>query len=276
MNVPADERTLQPALGDGSHASEPLSRRAAWALVALVFVACTLAILPFLRIIEFSNGGENAVVASVQEIHRGGPWLVPTLHEESRTKKPPLATWMSALAARPATTAQLSHPDPVTRDKAFHDFALQVRWPGLLAMGGVIVMTYALGSLLGGRTLGVLAAVVCGTTLFWLQHARLAITDAHLSFWVSVANYLFALGVLSRHWWPALAGGGAALGLAMMSKGPVALVQSVLPVLAFFAWRRWRQPAEGAAGAAGEAGRPRARWLVPLVVGVLAFALIGL
>src|SRR5687767_10679003 len=118
MNDLADQRPGEPVLrGDGDEVvAAGLPRRTAWLLVALTFAACTLSLLPFLRIIEFSNGGENAVVASVQEIHRGGPWLVPTLHEESRTKKPPLATWMSALAARPATTARLSEPDPAARD----------------------------------------------------------------------------------------------------------------------------------------------------------------
>jgi 4-amino-4-deoxy-L-arabinose transferase-like glycosyltransferase len=137
-------------------------------------------------------------------------------------------------------------------------------------------MTYALGSLLGGRVLGVLASAVCGSTLFWLQHARLAITDAHLSLWVSVANYLFALGVLRQRWWPALAGGGAALGLAMMSKGPVALVQSVVPVLAFLAWRRWREPRIEVTDDTAGTGERRRRWLAPLAVGILIFAAVGL
>src|SRR5687767_12999335 len=127
----------------GDDASSPAAVR--WAAVLVIAALCMASLAPFLRMLEFSNGGEQAVIASVQEIHRGGPWLVPTLHEEQRTKKPPLATWISALAARPHTTARFDDPDPAVRDRAFHDFALQVRWPALLAMGGVIVATGVLG-----------------------------------------------------------------------------------------------------------------------------------
>jgi 4-amino-4-deoxy-L-arabinose transferase-like glycosyltransferase len=83
------------------------------------------------------------------------------------------------------------------------------------------------------------SAVVCGTTLLFMRFARLATTDIHLALWVNVANVLLALAVLRGRWWVGCVLGGAALGLAFMSKGPVALVQSVVPVVAFTAWERW-------------------------------------
>ncbi len=240
-----------------------------WAALLVIAILCTASLAPFLRLMEFSNGGENGVVASVQEIHRGGPWLVPTLHEEQRTKKPPLATWISALAARSQTTAQLSHRNPAIRQAAFQDFALQVRWPALLAMGGVIVASGALGSLIDGPRLGILSALVCGTSLFWLSSARLVTTDVHLALWVGVANCLLACAVLRGSRWAALVGAGVALGLAMMSKGPVALVQSVVPVLAFVAWRRWRVREE-------KRDVDRRKLVGPIVVSILIFAAVGL
>src|SRR5687768_3254127 len=144
MNEVAADRPAGGALGehDAGDGEPPLSRCTAWTIVAFTFAACTLSLLPFLRMIEFSNGGENAVIGAVQELRRGGPWLVPTLLEEQRTKKPPLATWASALAVRPATVADFDDPDPAVRDRAFRDFALQARWPALGVMGGVVVMTY--------------------------------------------------------------------------------------------------------------------------------------
>jgi 4-amino-4-deoxy-L-arabinose transferase-like glycosyltransferase len=96
-----------------------------------------------------------------------------------------------------------------------------------------------LGTIVGGSTLGVVSAVVCGTTLLFMRFARLATTDIHLALWVNVANALLALAVLRGRWWLGCVMGGAALGLAFMSKGPVALVQSVVPVAAFVAWDRW-------------------------------------
>jgi 4-amino-4-deoxy-L-arabinose transferase-like glycosyltransferase len=236
--------------------------------VIAVCALCFATLAPFLRMIEFSNGGENAVVASVQEIRRGGPWLVPTLQEEIRTKKPPLATWISALAARPATVAKLSSTDPAERDAAFRDFAWQVRWPALVAMCGMVITTGVLAHLVGGARLAAVSAAVCGGSLFWLQSARITTTDAHLALWVGVANCLFALGALRGKWNPALIGGGAALGLAMMSKGPVALLQTIVPLLAFVAWRWWRTP---------RTERTSARhFLIPLAIGLVLFAAIGL
>ena len=271
----------RPAGDVPAGAGRVTSRR--YALLALgLCVVCFLVVAPFLSRFEFSNGGENAVVASVQEIHRGGPWLVPTLHEEQRTKKPPLATWLSALSATPGTVARQSDPDPAVRDAAFRAFGWQVRAPALLAMSGVIAATYALGALVAGPRLGFMSALVCASSFFWIRNARMVTTDAHLALWVSVANALLAAAVLDRRRWLGLAGGGAALGLAMMSKGPVGLLQTVLPVVAFLVWRRWwwdssgRSPDDAHADEPAGAGPTRpGGWLAPLLAGVLLFAAIG-
>lgn len=252
-----------------------MTARRATVLAILICAACAASIAPFLGRFEFSNGGENAVVATVQEIRRGGPWGVPTLHEEVRTKKPPLAAWLSALSARPATVAQFDSTDPAVRDRAYADFGWQVRLPSLLAMAGVLIATYVLGTMIGGPRLGVVAIAVCGSSLFWLRNARLATTDAHLALWVSVANCLLASAVFdARRRRLGLVAGGAALGLAMMSKGPVALLQTVLPVVAFVAWRRWAAPTTTTTSSDQPA--PRRTLLVPLLLGLALFAVIGL
>lgn len=247
-------------------------RRATAAAALLVCAACVASVAPFLRLFEFSNGGENAVVATVQELHRGHgkSWLIPTLHDEARTKKPPLAAWISALAVRPGTIAKLSDPDPGVRAGAYTDLGGDVRWPALVAMVGVLGATCVLGNTIGGPRLGLVAIAVCGSSLFWLRNARIVTTDAHLALWVSVANCLLATVVFNpRRQWLGLAGGGAALGLAMMSKGPVALLQTVLPIAAFLAWQKWK-------GRPHEHVGQRGQWLAPLLVGFALFALIGL
>jgi 4-amino-4-deoxy-L-arabinose transferase-like glycosyltransferase len=276
-------------------------RPARYALMAAgVCVACFLSVAPFLPLYEFSNGGENAVVASVQEIHRGGPWLVPTLHEEQRTKKPPLATWLSALASDAGTVARQSDPDPAVRDAAFRAFGWQVRWPALLAMCGLVAATYGLGAAVGGPRLGLVSCLVCASSLFWLRYARLTTTDAHLALWVAVANCLLAAAVLDgrRRWLALVGGGGLALGLAMMSKGPVALLQTVVPALAFLAWRRWWWERETVTLARvqvdapddwpvsyappppeverrSKRARPPGGWLAPLLAGLVVFVAVG-
>ena len=59
-------------------AGQSVSCLTATVVVTLAIAAGFFSLAPFLRLFEFSNGGENAVVASVQEMRRGGPWLVCT------------------------------------------------------------------------------------------------------------------------------------------------------------------------------------------------------
>jgi 4-amino-4-deoxy-L-arabinose transferase-like glycosyltransferase len=58
--------------------------------------------------------------------------------------------------------------------------------------------------------------------------------------------------------------------LALMSKGPVALVQTALPFAAFLLWRRL-----SSSGVRDTAGAAR-RWLLPAVSGALVMAVVGL
>jgi 4-amino-4-deoxy-L-arabinose transferase-like glycosyltransferase len=258
--------------------TQPRSGRA-WLVVALFTLVCFAVVASQLRRLEFSNGGENAVVASVQELRRGDgtwkSWLTPTLHEELRTKKPPLATWLSALSTRPATVEKFTDRDPAVRAQAFETFAWQVRLPSLLAGCGVLVATYVLGTLVADRRLGLISLIVCGSSLFWLRNVRLATTDVHLALWVAVTNCFLAAAVLNRRWWPGFIGAGVALGLAMMSKGPVALVQTVVPVIAFVAWRRWRVPGMRLASELEVESPRRQRVLPALLVGLALFIVVG-
>jgi 4-amino-4-deoxy-L-arabinose transferase-like glycosyltransferase len=71
--------------------------------------------------------------------------------------------------------------------------------------------------------------------------------------------------------WRAAIGAGLAIGLGMMSKGPVALVQSVAPLLVFVGWERWRSRRQN-----WPLKRPVRRWWGPIVVGFIAMLLVGL
>ena len=68
------------------------------AIIGLIAALFLVVIAPTLSWLEFSGGSENLVVATVLEVRRGGPWLVPTLKGEPRTTKPPLTTWSSSMA----------------------------------------------------------------------------------------------------------------------------------------------------------------------------------
>jgi 4-amino-4-deoxy-L-arabinose transferase-like glycosyltransferase len=116
----------------------------------------------------------------------------------------------------------------------------RVRIPSLLAAGVMLITVERLGRSLAGPQTGIVAAVVCGSSILFLIYARQASYDMLLAACVSAANACLAWGMFRRRWVGGLAGAGAALGLALMSKGPVCLLQSLVP-FAPFAWVRLRE-----------------------------------
>ena len=214
-----------------------------WLLPVLIPLAFFATLAPTLACVEFVNGSEDAVVATALDIRRGGPWWVPHLFGEPRTNKPPLAAWAAAAGVRPATVEAINSPDIARRHAGFRRLRWQVRLGSLAAGCGLLAAVYGLGRVVGGWRVGLAAALACGSTLMFLllRFSYLPTTDIHLALWVAVASYGFALALLDGRRWAGCLIGGAALGLALMSKGPVALVQAALPLLAFAAWRRWHR-----------------------------------
>ena len=114
------------------------------------------------------------------------------------------------------------------------------RLPSIVASCAMLVAVYELGSCLGDWTLGLVGAFVCGTTFLFLKFAWQAEYDLHLALWVTVANWCLAAATFQNRRWSGCLGAGAAMGLALMSKGPVAIVQIALPWVAYLAWRKWK------------------------------------
>jgi len=212
-------------------------------LIATVFF-CGIA--PTLSQLQFGDPIENLNVATAMEIRRGGPWLFPTLQGEPRLAKPPLTAWVTAAFLRRSTLADIDSSDPTVRRQALEELAFQARLPALLAICLMLVAACEMGRTVfaaegdeaSGHTAGWVSAVVCGSTLLFLRQCRLATTDAQLALWVSLANLFLAKAVFQEMRWVGFAGAGAALGLALMTKGPIALLQTALPFAAFVLWRR--------------------------------------
>lgn len=203
-------------------------------LIAAAFFA---AVAPSLSWLEFTNGGENLLAATVVEMHDSGPWLAPTLNGQPRIRKPPLPAWTSAAMTPRATVAALNATDPTGRRLAYDWFAWTLRWPALLMGAVVVLIAYGTARTIGeDEATSLIAAIVCATSVLMLRNVRLITTDIHLTLWVAAANLFLLRGILvgrAMVWLPLA---GAMLGLAFMSKGPVAILQSVVPVLV---WRIW-------------------------------------
>jgi 4-amino-4-deoxy-L-arabinose transferase-like glycosyltransferase len=237
------------------------AQRFAGVLIAAVFFC---AIAPTLSQLQFGDPIENLNVATAMEIRRGGPRLFPTLQGEPRLAKPPLTAWVTAVFLRRSTLAGLDSANPSNRAHALAELEHEARLPALLAMCLMLAVVYELGRAVWafdadtGHAAGWVSAVVCGSMLIFLRQCRLATTDAQLTLWVATANLCLARAVLHGRFWTGFLGAGAALGLALMTKGPIALVQSVLPFAAFVLWR-WTQSAPPAARAPATSSGRRSR-----------------
>ncbi len=219
----------------------PLARASAGRplLVALLLAAAFFGVyLVNIGIQDFTNASENVVIEAALEAREGGPWWIPNMHGRPRILKPPLATWIAAAGMRPATIASTRSGDLSAREAAFRELAREARWPSALAAALVVLGTWWLGRILADDVVGLAAAAMCGSTVLLLRFGRMANTDVQLTLWVVLANGFLAMAMLRGKWWSGCLGAGACLGLAMMSKGPVSLLQSVLPWGAFAVYRK--------------------------------------
>lgn len=218
----------------------PLSARARGVVVPVVVVLLGFAALyPPLSWLQFQNSIECIAVGTALETRREGHWLVPTLSGATRTRKPPLATWASAVAIQPATLQEISNPAATVRDAAYVRFTREIRWPALAATCLMLAAAFDLGVTVAGWEAGLFAALAAGANLLILKYGRLATPDTQLALWVAVGNAFLARVLLRGQWWTGCIGAGLALGLAFMAKGPVGLLFSIVPIGLFVLWRRW-------------------------------------
>jgi 4-amino-4-deoxy-L-arabinose transferase-like glycosyltransferase len=239
------------------------SPAAAW-LTALVCSALFFAVIfPTLGWLGFYNGTEKISVATALQTRRDGNWLLPLLDGRPRFVKPPLTMWETAATLRQQTVRDIGNPDPAIRRPAFHQFEIETRiWP-LVSCCIILLAVFEFGRVIGGPRLGLTAELVCASTFLFLRFSRLATSDVQLALWVSLADVFLAYALFDGRRWLGCIGAAIALGLALMSKGPVALVESLLPALAFIPFR-------------DEEDKKTGSWTLPILVGIALMLLIEL
>ena len=186
-----------------------LHRNAAlrWTLL-LVLAAALLAVLG-VRTLVPADEGRYAEMA--REMFASGDWITTRLNGIKYFEKPPLQTWMNALT--------------------FSLFGLgewQARlWTGLCGLAGVVLAGVAGTRVFGERT-GFYAALVLGSSVFWVVGSQANSLDMSLS--AAMALSLCALlvaqrdgaGARERRNWMLACWAGMAL--AVLSKGLVGIV----------------------------------------------------
>lgn len=146
-------------------------------------------------------------------------WITPRLNAIKYFEKPALQYWATAAAYT-----------------VFGEHHWTARlWPAITGFGGILLAAF-LGTRLWGLRAGIVAGAMLGGTLIYNFMGHIVTLDMSLTFFLQLALTGFILtqqaetSRASRHWiW--LAWG--ALGLAMLSKGLVALVLTGMTVVLY-------------------------------------------
>lgn len=164
-----------------------------------------------------------------REMIETGDWLVPHLWYIPHLDKPPMTYWIEAASM-----------------KCFGRNEWAVRLPLALAGIGGVWAAFLLGCSVGGRRVGVWAALILQSSLLFFVMARMLTTDIYLTLFTTWAIYFFwrshpvnaERGVRNAEHWKWNIAGWVALAFGFLTKGPVALA---IPAAAFGALMIYRR-----------------------------------
>src|SRR2546430_643507 len=144
-----------------------------------------------------------------------GEWLAPHAPDEQVLNKPPLTYWLIGLSYKIIGASYGA-----------------ARVPSVIAALGTLGLVYFLGFRFGGTRQGILAATVLATSYLFLNFARMAMSDMLLTLFVttSLACFMIVLTSSSPHQNVLVIAGYAALGLGVLTKGPIAFVIVAAPI----------------------------------------------
>ncbi len=200
------------------------SRERRWLLILLVAVVAvriiTLGAYPLL------DPTESRYAEIARKMLETGDWLVPQVdYGVPFWGKPPLSTWLSAMAMGVF---------------GVNEFA--VRLPSLLLTAACGVMVYRLAAQRAGADFALWAVAAFATTGLIFISAGAVMTDPALMFATTLAMAAFWIALYGPDSSRRMAGIAFFVGLAagLLAKGPVAVVLTMLPVTAWTLWtRQW-------------------------------------
>lgn len=204
-------RVLFPGRSDA-----PSGIRTVAVLTLLILPAILLYPTRSFRLLE-PDEGRYAEIA--REMVQNNEWIVPTLQGEPYLDKPPLFYWLVAFSYR-----------------AFGVSDEVARLVPAVAVHLTILLVYFLGRRSLGERSAFWGALLLSVAPGFVGMGRLLILDGLLTLWITLAVLsLFEAirGETFRTGWWYL--GAAACGLGVLTKGPIALVLPLFPLLGF----RW-------------------------------------
>jgi 4-amino-4-deoxy-L-arabinose transferase-like glycosyltransferase len=200
------------------------NRAGHYALLALVWAVLCIPNLggPSLWDIDEGNNAECA-----HEMYESGNYVVPTFNYKIRLDKPVLLYWLQALAYHVCGVNEWA-----------------ARLPSALASLLALLTVYELGRCLFDPSAALLAGLILAGSVAFCAAAHFANPDALLNLCILLTMWCIWQHYTNRGWW--VVGAGAACGLGMLAKGPVALVLPLTTAMLFILvrrdLRRWRDP----------------------------------
>lgn len=185
---------------------------------AWLFVLSGLLLYPCLAFHLFEPD-EGRYAQIPREMLLAGEWIVPTLQGEPYLDKPPLFYWSVMLAYA------------VIGCKIW-----VARLIPALAMQATVLASYMLGRRMIGERAAFWGSLLLTVSPFFLGVGRLLVLDGMLTLWVTLAILLAYLAQRdSQLRWRSWLASASMCGLGVLTKGPVALLLVVPPLLA----HRW-------------------------------------
>lgn len=189
-----------------------------WLPMIVLLVLGGVLLLPWMHFPLFEPDEGRYAQIPFEMLMRGA-WIVPTLQGEPYLDKPPLFYWLVMLSYSLF---------------GVHDWA--ARLVPALAVLGSVATTYLLGRRLVGERAATWGALVLLLGPGFVGTGRLLVLDGLLTLWVTISLLASFLAVQARRlhygWWLLAS---AACGLGVLTKGPVAVLLMIPPLLA----QRW-------------------------------------
>jgi len=160
--------------------------------------------------------------ATSKDMVLSGDWVTPRYNGENFYDKPPLYNWLVAVSFLVF---------------GFSEFA--ARLPAALLGSGCVMITYWLTRRMFGPPAAFLSALILATSAEYIILSRVVVHDISLVFFDTLALALFFIGYQSnRQRKPAFLFGYAALGVAVLAKGPVGVVLPLMIIGLFLIYKR--------------------------------------
>ncbi len=178
-------------------------------LVGVLLLFC-LVVFPTMGKVSLWDIDEGRYLVPAKMAIEHHKWLIPEYNGSPRVVKPPLMVWLVA------GSSLIFNKGKVTE--------LYARLPSAIAAMGVLILLYLLVSRCTQREdIALLSTFLLSTSLLFIKHARFALTDMVLLFFVVFAILLGYLAVEKQNGL-LLTAAFFICGLGYMDKGPVAIV----------------------------------------------------